>query len=161
MRFIFVCVSAMMMAAPAAFTVTIVVAPAPAITGLSTTFTAVASGGSGGLTYQWDFGDGNFTAFDPANITATHTYAVGGHFTIRVNVQDSLANSTFATQLLTVHYPLTATKPTNSSTILLDPTNNRVWCVNVDQDTVTAIDATTNAFVFEQPVGKAPRTLAQ
>jgi DNA-binding beta-propeller fold protein YncE len=54
-----------------------------------------------------------------------------------------------------------ATKPNNSSTIILDEGTNLVWCVNADQDTVSAIDATSNVFQFEKAVGKTPRTLAQ
>ena len=162
MRVLLACAaSAMIFSAPAAFTVVITSPSAPGTTGQPVTFTASASGGSGGLTYQWDFGDGNFTAFDPANITVTHTYSAGSHYTIRVNVQDVLSNATFNTQLLTIYYPTTAVKPTNSSTIILDPATNRVWCVNADQDTVSAVDAGSNTLILEQPVGKNPRTLAR
>ncbi|HVE39870.1 MAG TPA: PKD domain-containing protein [Planctomycetota bacterium] len=152
-----------------AFTVTITIdspldlpsVPSRATTGQVTTFTASASGGSGGLTYQWDFGDGSSTFYSPANVVVTHTYITGGHFTVRVNVDDAVPNSIFATKPLTVHYPISTVKPTCSSTIILDSTNNRVWCVNPDQDTVSAVDASTFALVLEVAVGKNPRTLAQ
>lgn len=148
--------------AGAAFTVTISVSPLPpAVTGSATTFTATALGGLGGLTYQWDFGDGLPTTFDPTHVTINHTYTKGAHYTVQVNVQDSVGNSTFGTKALLVHYPISPLKPTNSSTIILDETNDLVWCVNADQDTVTAINASTHAFVREVRVGKNPRTLAQ
>jgi DNA-binding beta-propeller fold protein YncE len=144
-----------------AFVVTITIDPTPAVVGTASTFTAQATGGSGGLTYQWDFGDGNVTAFDAANDVITHTYTEGAHLTVRVNVEDSLMATTTSTKTLTVHFPLPAAKPTNSSTIILDAANNRVWCVNADQDTVSAINATTHALELEKSVGKNPRTLAQ
>ncbi len=146
---------------PAAFTVSILISASPAEVGAPVTFTANALGGTGGVTYQWDFGDGTTTAFLPQNQSLSHTYAAGAHVTVQVNVEDVLNNTASATQTLTIRYPLPALKPTNSSTILLDAVQGRVWCVNVDQDTVTAIDAATNAFLFEKPVGKSPRTLAQ
>ena len=163
----FVCASLMALGgrtygSPAgAFVVTITIDPTTAVVGTTTTFTAQATGGSGGLTYQWDFGDGNVTAFDPANDVATHTFTEGAHLTVRVNVEDSLGGSTTSTKNLTVHFPIPTAKPTNSSTIILDAANNRVWCVNPDQDTVSAIDATTHALQLEKSVGKNPRTLAQ
>jgi hypothetical protein len=146
--------------APGTFSVTLVITPIPAVKGSPVTFTAVAVGGTGGISYQWDFGDGSVTPYDPANTTISHTYTEAAHVTVRVNAEDVLANTTFSTQTLTIHHPLPSVKPTNSSTILFDGTNNRVWCVNPDQDSVTAI-TTAGTVVFEIPVGKNPRTLAQ
>jgi hypothetical protein len=138
---------------PAPFSVSIVaVTPSPAVVGTAVTFTASAIGGSGGVSYQWDFGDGTVTAYDPATATITHTYTDAAHVTVRVNAEDVLANTSFGTQTLTVHHPLPSVKPTNSSTILFDAANGRVWCVNPDQDSVTAI-TTAGVFVFEIPVG--------
>src|SRR5262245_8892164 len=129
MRSLFVCAAAaLMFSTPAAFTVNITSPSGTGPTGVATTFTASASGGSGGLTYQWDFGDGTITAFDPANVSTTHNYSVAGHYLIRVNVEDSVTNTTTTTKLITIHYPSTAVQPTNSSTIILDAGNNRVWC---------------------------------
>jgi hypothetical protein len=146
--------------APLAFSVNIAATPSPAITGKAVTFTATAIGGTGGLSYQWDFDDGTVTAYDPSFATITHTYAAGVHVNVRVNVEDILGNTTFAFQTLTVHNPVTLVQPTNSSTIVLDAANSRVWCVNPDQDSVSAVD-TSGVFLFEVPVGKNPRTLAQ
>lgn len=145
---------------PAAFSVAMTVTPNPALTGTSVAFNAAPSGGSGGVTYQWDFGDGTITAFVAGASSVTHTYVSPGHYTIRVNAEDVVPNSAYDVKYLTVHDPITAVQPNNSSTILLDSVNGRVWCVNPDQDTVTAI-TTAGAVLFEIPVGKNPRTLAQ
>jgi DNA-binding beta-propeller fold protein YncE len=153
--------------APAAFSVAIFVngvAAAPGQftdTGVENTFEAAVVGNSGGVDYQWDFGDTTSTVFDSTFVTFKHTYTQGAHLTVRVNVVDAGGNPASATTQLLVRYPIPAVQPTNSSTIILDATNHRVWCVNADQDTVTAIDSNTNAFVFEKAVGKNPRTLAQ
>ena len=52
------------------------------------------------------------------------------------------------------------TGPTRTSTIGLDPDGARLWSVNPDHDTVTAIDARRLVKLFERPVGNNPRTLA-
>ena len=50
--------------------------------------------------------------------------------------------------------------PTRTSTIVLGPDGARLWTVNPDHDTVTAIDARRLVKLFERPVGDNPRTLA-
>ncbi len=48
----------------------------------------------------------------------------------------------------------------NSSPIQVTDDGSLVWVVNPDSDSVTKIDAATNSFVAEFPVGDQPRTLA-
>src|SRR5436309_2048546 len=43
---------------------------------LTVSFSAVAAGGSGALTYKWDFGDGA----NDTNLNAQHTYTTNGTF---------------------------------------------------------------------------------
>lgn len=50
--------------------------------------------------------------------------------------------------------------PTHASTIAVDVRFGRVWSVNPDNDTVTAIDLPSLGKLFEVPVGDNPRTLA-
>src|SRR4051812_48219804 len=100
--------------------VNINVSASPAQAGLPVTFSAAAAGGTGGLTYQWDFGDGTTTAFLPGNQTIVHSYAKAAHVLVTVNVEDVLHNTASATVSLTVRNPLAAVPPTNSSTIILD-----------------------------------------
>ncbi len=54
----------------------------------------------------------------------------------------------------------TALGPTHASTIVVDSATARVWTVNPDHDTVTAIDGRRLAKLFERPVGANPRTVA-
>jgi DNA-binding beta-propeller fold protein YncE len=133
---------------------------APALVNQSVAFSIDSSSGSGTLTYSWDFGDGSPVTPFSSTSTASHTYTSAGHFPAKVTVSNGTAqsNSSF-TQ--TIHHPATATKPSASSTIILDALRNRVWTVNPDTDTVTAINAANNTKFLERPVGKNPRTLAQ
>jgi len=62
-------------------------------------FSVTASGGSGGYTYSWDFGDG--TAASTQN-NPTHIYAAGGTYTATVTVTDSLGRSASANTTVTI-----------------------------------------------------------
>ncbi|MCY3813368.1 MAG: hypothetical protein OXH15_16360 [Gammaproteobacteria bacterium] len=52
------------------------------------------------------------------------------------------------------------TGPTHTGTIAVDVDGARLWSVNPDHDTVTAVDARRLVRLFERPVGDNPRTLA-
>jgi DNA-binding beta-propeller fold protein YncE len=52
-----------------------------------------------------------------------------------------------------IHRPVTATAPSKSSQVAYDSTNNKVWIVNPDSDTVTRVDCITRAKDFEVSVG--------
>ena len=133
---------------------------APAQVNQSVAFSITSSSGSGTLTYSWDFGDGSAVTPFSTTSTASHTYASAGHFPAKVTISNgTLQSSSSFTQ--TIHHPVTSTKPTASSTIILDSVRNRVWTVNPDTDTITAINAANNTKFLEKPVGKNPRTLAQ
>ena len=60
-----------------------------------------------------------------------------------------------------VHRPLTANPPAQSATVVVTANGERVWAVNPDTDTVTAVDADDQEKAFESRVGRTPRTLAQ
>jgi cytochrome c peroxidase len=53
-----------------------------------------------------------------------------------------------------------APQPTRSTPITVDPVRRRVWVVNPDSDTVTALHADTLLKQFEIPVGKNPTSVA-
>ncbi len=109
---------------------------------------------------SWDFGDGSPATEPLASAEATHTFAAPGHYEVVVTVTDGgrEERSTFAH---TVHRALPPAAPTTSSTVAYDSRRERVWVVNPDQDTVTAITASGHpAVAFEVPVARHPRTLA-
>lgn len=61
--------------------------------------------------------------------------------------------------LLTPSGPALAVQA-RASAIAVTPDGSRIWVVNPDSNTVTAIDAVTESVLAEVPVGREPRTLA-
>lgn len=113
--------------------------------------------------YSWNFGDG--TSGTSTTGVIQHTYQTPGHYQVIVTATraDESASTSF---LQTVHYPLHSTRPTHSSPIILDEGRKRVWNVNPDTNTVSAIDyepASPDHYtkLWEVPVAQHPRTLAQ
>jgi DNA-binding beta-propeller fold protein YncE/cytochrome c peroxidase len=133
---------------------------APAEPGELVTFDVTSVSGPGPFTYSWDFGDGSPRTPFSSSSQATYAYADVGHYAALVTVAGGTLSGSDSF-LQTVHYPLTAERPTRSSTIALDESRGLVWCVNADDDTVSAIDAQSFQKVLEAPVGARPRTLAR
>ncbi|MEO8805497.1 MAG: Ig-like domain-containing protein [Burkholderiaceae bacterium] len=112
-----------------------------------------------GLQYAWAFGDGSSTTFS-GTPSASHTYAGPDHYPVTLTVRSgSLTSNCSANQ--TVYTAPTASAPRSSSTIAFDAARSRVWVVNSDANTVTAINSADNSKRFEVPVGNSPQTLAQ
>lgn len=114
------------------------------------------------LEHAWDFGDGSpLTAFSPS-LTATHTYTGPGNFTITLHTRpQGESTSNRATAVQVIHRPIPPIGPTRSSTIIHEGAASRVWNVNPDNNTVTAIQSTApHAKLHEVPVGTHPATLA-
>ncbi len=128
--------------------------------GQSVAFDVSAASGPGTLRFSWDFGDGTPATPLSTATAAAHTYGAAGHYSVVVTATNGTLTATDSF-LATVHEPVTAVEPTRSSTVVMDEVRRRVWCVNADNDTVTAIDADTFGVVFEVGVDRHPRTLAQ
>lgn len=113
------------------------------------------------LQYSWNFGEGAPTAFSRVP-TATHAYAQPGHYPVILTVRNA-SGTTISTCSAnqTIHTAQTAAAPTASATIVFDAGRSRVWVVNSDANTVTAINANTHSKVLETAVGESPQTLAQ
>ncbi|MEM7126160.1 MAG: Ig-like domain-containing protein [Chloroflexota bacterium] len=141
----------------------------PILLGTTTTLTATRLSGIGAVTYSWDFGDGTPPTAPSSSWTTAHTYASVGHYTIRTTITNvdnsneenpsSQESSTCVTQA-TVYPTLADEKAVRSTTILVDERGQKIWNVNPDNDTVTAISSDEYRKLFEQPVGQNPRTLA-
>lgn len=58
-----------------------------------------------------------------------------------------------------VHRPLTVPSATHSEPMALDNAHNKLWVVNPDNDSVTAVNATNLTKIGEYPVGDQPETL--
>lgn len=123
-------------------------------------FKVMATGGAGKLQYQWDFGDGSpLTEYSLDNVI-THTYRKPGRFTIVAHTKDALGTEKATSFSQSIYTQATAKKPVNTSSIIYDAANKRVWNVNPDNNTVTVISAINKKKLREINVGKQPRSLA-
>ncbi len=114
-----------------------------------------------GVQYSFSWGDGTPATPFSTDPNGTHTYSSPGRYTVIVDVWDpATGDTTQLTFIQLIHAPLTANRPTSSSTIAFNAFSNQVWNVNPDNDTVTAIDASTNAKVAEIMVGDQPSGIA-
>ncbi|NJN84608.1 MAG: PKD domain-containing protein, partial [Caldilineaceae bacterium] len=116
--------------------------------------------GGGRLTYTWDFGDGTPNSAPLSAGGTAHLFDAPGHYTVRATVSNGV-DATACAGLQTIAHPIREGQAPTSSTILLDRSGTQVWNVNPDHDSVTAVDAVTLKKMFEAPVGRQPRTLAQ
>ena len=83
--------------------------PTSGMAPLKVTFTATASGGSSGYTWEWKFGDGATSSKQ----NPSHTYASGGNFTWKMTVSDSANNSCMKSGTVKVTGALAATASVN------------------------------------------------
>jgi len=65
----------------------------------SVSFTGTAGGGTGALTYHWDFGDGGTAE---GTLTPSHTYADNGNYTATLTVTDAASQAASDTAVVTV-----------------------------------------------------------
>ena len=119
---------------------------------------------TGGInpTVVWGFGDnsglvGPLTAFE-----VEHQFDLPGRYLIEATVSDETGQSATIDFLQAVHLPLAPNAGAASQSILYESTgsNDRLWVVNPDNDTVSVFDTATAAKLAELPVGDQPRSLA-
>ncbi len=136
--------------------------PAPATVGSSVTFEASVTGGTG-IQYRWDFDDGTPVTPYASSATITHQFAEPGIYYVTVTVRDSSGSTQTTTIVQTVHYPLTANRPSISGNLVLEdrPTDpDRLWVVNQDKNSVTVLNTSTGSRIKQITVGNAPRSIA-
>ncbi len=109
--------------------------------------------------FSWAFGDGVTSAFS-TNSKASHRYARPGHYAVTLTVRKGALSGTCSTNQ-TVYTAPTTNAPTAAGTMAFDSARNRIWVINSDANSVTAINATDNTKRFEAAVGRNPQTLAR
>ena len=135
--------------------------PVPAFADDSVRFRVEAVDSAGEtLTYAWNFGDGGESTVAAAVPEAWHRFTAPGHYPVTVRIRNSIGAVT-GSMVVSVHSRPTAGKPASASSIILDAFRGRVWCVNPDQGSVSAVDAYKHTLLFEAPAGVSPQTLAQ
>ncbi|MGF1453674.1 MAG: PKD domain-containing protein [Opitutales bacterium] len=125
----------------------------PVDPGQSVTFTASAfdPDGSATLEYRFTAGDGSASTAWTSQTSFTHTYTSSGHFSAKIQVREVGDTSATATvsYTLTVAPAISGNRPTTSSHIVLDAVAGKLWMVNPDNDTVTRLNAVTDAKELE------------
>jgi DNA-binding beta-propeller fold protein YncE len=132
----------------------------PSLVGESFSFSATATETTGAVQYRWSFGDDTKTDFTVGQSQVDHVFAKPGHYTIAVTVKDDSGNFSGETLTHLVHYPVTEKRPSASSSIVYDAARNRVYNVNQDNDTISAIDPMTMMKTNELAVYEDPEALA-
>lgn len=110
------------------------------------------------MTYNIDWGDGQSVTGGTAT-SYSHSYSAAGIYYVNVEAVDSFGNKDTQVIQMVVEAAGLA-RHYKTSPVVFDAANNRVLNVNPDNNTITAINATTGAKLFEKPVGNDPRTLA-
>lgn len=130
--------------------------------GTVVSFSATSVGGVN-VRYKWNFGDGTADTALSATSSVSHTFPGPGRYLVTVTAQDDTGRQVTSSFRQAIHAPLTAFRPTASTSILFEDRatgNDRVWCVNPDNDSVTAFDSVTRTKVAEIAVGANPKSLA-
>lgn len=132
------------------------------LAGSAVTYTATATGGVN-VRYKWEFGDGTpETAYAPSP-SVVHTFTGPGINFVTLTVTDDLGVPAVQRFVQTIHLAPTPSAARLSANVAYEArtgSNSRVWVVNQDNDSVTVLDAVTNARLKEIAVGTAPRSVA-
>jgi YVTN family beta-propeller protein len=129
------------------------------LVGETFTFRTTVTDAVGAVQVRWSFGDGMRTEFEVGRTEITHNYPAAGHYAVLATVKDD-AGFTSVALTHVVHYPLTPKRPGISTAILYDQPRNRIYVVNNDNDSISAIDPTAMTKVAELPVYQRPEALA-
>ncbi|TMI53536.1 PKD domain-containing protein [Candidatus Bathyarchaeota archaeon] len=82
------------------------ITPSPSEIGVSTSYSATATGGTPTYMFSWDFGDG-LQAIEGSQVA--HTYTATGTFSVTISAADSANHTATATQTLVVNSRLAVT----------------------------------------------------
>ena len=135
---------------------------APKATGAALTFNVQSANGINPR-YKWNFGDGTPETSWLTTLSISHTYAGPGRYLVTLTATDDTGILVTSTFYQAVYAAPTALKPAASSSIVYEHPatgNDRVWCVNPDNNSVSAFDVVTKARYAEINVGTSPRSLA-
>ncbi|HVV85894.1 MAG TPA: beta-propeller fold lactonase family protein [Kofleriaceae bacterium] len=109
------------------------------------------------LAFQWDFDDGG-SSTEPS---PTHVFTEARAHAVTLTVSDGADTAVAVVIVHVLGRPLPAPSR-RSSPMALSPDGGRLWVVNPDSDSVSAIDVGADrlALVAEQPVCRHPRTVS-
>jgi len=135
--------------------------PYPAAPGSTVTLSASASDPDGDpVEYRFDLGDSTPKTAWSTSTSTTASYPDSGHYRTTVQVRDPSGSISTESRSVTVLVAPQGPQPTTSSQILCDEPNRRIWAVNPDNDTITAVSADGLSKEVEIPVCDDPRSVA-
>jgi len=126
----------------------------PASPGVNFHFTATAIDPEGDpVEYRYVLGDGTPATSWSSTSDISHSFAVPGHFNVKLQVRDIKPNGTSsvvtATRTQTVVNTINLASPSRTSMLAMDPSNQWLWNVNPDNDSVAQISTQTNTLLAE------------
>ena len=138
----------------------------PSLVNEPASFKAAVTDATGPVTYLWSFDDAK-----PDPVTGeikpqaggaeiTHTFTTAAHHAVNVEVMDGNGDGSSAGIQQLVHHPNTDRRPTTSSSIIYDAGRKRIYSVNQDNDSVTAVDAEKMTKLGELEVYRKPEAIA-
>ncbi len=113
------------------------------------------------IEFRLDAGDGTPITAWSSNTNATHTYSDAGHYQLTVQIRDEHGSVSALSRKVTVITPPTEPNSTASSMLALDAGADRLYTVNPDNDTVTAVNTASQTILWESPVGAHPKSIAR
>ncbi len=128
--------------------------------GIAVTYSPVAQSMT---TYSWSFSDTNTSTPYSSSPQITHVFTQPGLYVVTLTAKGADGATSVQTFVQAVSTEKTATPAVTSSPIVVATGGNlgeRVWVVNPDNNTVSAIDAVSQSLVAEIPVGISPRAIA-
>ncbi|MBB6087290.1 Ig-like domain-containing protein [Wenzhouxiangella marina] len=129
--------------------------------GQTISLSATASDAEGGpLEYRFDFGDGSPKTPWSGSASVQASWASSGHYSIAVQVRDPGGMLSSASRRVTVVNEA-AGLGRSSAPLVCDGGTRRVYTVNPDNNSLTAVDADSLATVYEVPVCADPRSVAR
>ncbi|MEO1083387.1 MAG: PKD domain-containing protein [Acidobacteriota bacterium] len=135
--------------------------PYPAAPGGEVTFSAAATDPEGGaVEYRFDFGDGSPRTAWASGQEVAHAYVSEGHYRATVQARDAVGSIATSATTVTVLTAPGGPAATRSTPIACDAAGRRVYKVNPDNDTISALDADSQALLFERPTCADPRSVA-
>jgi len=133
--------------------------PQPLLPGAALQVVAAASDADGDpLEYRFDFGDGSAKTAWSSNGNVEHVYTTSGHYQLTVQARDDVGALSSRSRRITVADPPLV--HAQSAPLVCAATERRVYTINPDNDTLTAVDADSLAVIYEQPVCDDPRSVA-
>ena len=137
---------------------------APVGVGGVATFNAdvIYKGNASKLKYSWDFGDGSPATKYASAPSVEKTFDAPGNYNVTLSVKmpgsDKVVRSS---SVQVVHEKKSDGAVSESSTFALDESSNRLFVVNPDNNTLTAIDTQNGRTVYEVATGTNPVSIAQ